>query len=192
MTQEAAVHWQKTFDAIDDWVCMIDLDHHIRQTNAAGEKYFGVPAAEMVGRKICSLSHGSDTPSKDCPFPRMLKSGRRESAAMQFADGRWMLVTVDPIFGVDNRITDAVHITRDVTGEVLAHTGREVLVEELKKALAQLKTLKNLLPICSICKRIRDEEGMWNLPEIYIQRRADVDFSHGLCPRCAKHYHHGP
>ena len=56
----------------------------------------------------------------------------------------------------------------------------------LSDALVEIKTLSGLLPICSGCKKIRDDEGYWQLVEVYIQDRADVEFSHGLCPECAK------
>lgn len=59
-------------------------------------------------------------------------------------------------------------------------------VESLEKSLAKVKTLSGLLPICSSCKKIRDDEGYWNKIEVYISNRANVDFSHGLCPDCAK------
>ena len=57
---------------------------------------------------------------------------------------------------------------------------------ELQDALAQAKTLSGLLPICSSCKRIRDDEGYWAQLETYIQEHSDILFSHGLCPECAK------
>ena len=56
----------------------------------------------------------------------------------------------------------------------------------LSHALAENKTLSGLLPICSKCKKIRDDQGYWQLVEVYIQDRADVEFSHGICPDCAK------
>jgi hypothetical protein len=57
---------------------------------------------------------------------------------------------------------------------------------QLSHALAETKTLGGLLPICSKCNKIRDDEGYWQLVEVYIEDRADVEFSHGLCPDCAK------
>ena len=56
---------------------------------------------------------------------------------------------------------------------------------ELQDAPAQVKTLSGLLPICSSCKKVRDDEGYWNQLEVYIQDHSDVLFSHGLCPECA-------
>jgi len=59
------------------------------------------------------------------------------------------------------------------------------LVIELKKALAKVKTLSGLLPICSHCKKIRDDKGYWNQIEAYIQKHSEAEFSHGMCPECS-------
>lgn len=58
--------------------------------------------------------------------------------------------------------------------------------KELQEALVKVKTLSGLLPICSSCKRIRDDRGYWNQIEMYIRDHSEADFSHGLCPECAK------
>lgn len=57
---------------------------------------------------------------------------------------------------------------------------------ELKEALETVKTLQGILPICSECKKIRDDEGAWNQMEIYISEHSEVQFSHGICPECVK------
>lgn len=57
-------------------------------------------------------------------------------------------------------------------------------VEELKKALAQVKRLEGLLPICSYCKRIRNEQDYWERVDNYISQHANVRFSHNICPEC--------
>jgi hypothetical protein len=56
----------------------------------------------------------------------------------------------------------------------------------LQQALAEVKTLNGLLPICASCKKIRDDQGYWQEVEQYIGSRTDADFSHGLCPECFK------
>jgi hypothetical protein len=62
---------------------------------------------------------------------------------------------------------------------------------ELKIALANVKTLSGLLPICAGCKKIRDDSGYWNQIEFFIRDHSDANFSHGLCPECSKHYFPG-
>ena len=63
---------------------------------------------------------------------------------------------------------------------------KEKLIGELQEALAKVKTLSGLLPICSSCKKIRDDKGYWNQIETYIRERSEADFTHGICPKCAK------
>jgi ligand-binding sensor domain-containing protein len=64
---------------------------------------------------------------------------------------------------------------------------RERLLAELKTAIAEVKTLGGLIPICSSCKKIRDDEGYWNILESYLVKHSDAQFSHGICPECASH-----
>lgn len=59
-------------------------------------------------------------------------------------------------------------------------------LEKLEKALAEVKTLQGILPICANCKKIRDDRGDWVPMEAYLRDRTDADFSHGICPACAK------
>jgi CHASE3 domain sensor protein len=57
---------------------------------------------------------------------------------------------------------------------------------ELQEALANVKTLGGLLPICANCKKIRDDKGYWNQIELFIRDRSNAKFSHGICPDCAR------
>lgn len=56
---------------------------------------------------------------------------------------------------------------------------------ELQNKLKEIQTLRGILPICSSCKKIRDDKGYWNLLESYFKKYSDIDFSHGLCPECS-------
>ena len=77
-------------------------------------------------------------------------------------------------------------IIRDITELKRAHEEREKLISELKKALAEVKTLSGMLPICANCKKIRDDKDYWNRIEIYIGKHSEAEFSHGICPECTK------
>ena len=65
---------------------------------------------------------------------------------------------------------------------------RETVIRELQDALDQVKTLSGLLPICSHCKKIRDDKGYWNQLEDFIQQHSEAEFTHGICPECARKY----
>jgi PAS domain S-box-containing protein len=74
----------------------------------------------------------------------------------------------------------------DITERKRVETEREKLIEELRGALARVKQLSGLLPICASCKRIRDDKGYWTKIEAYIRDHSEAEFSHGLCPDCGK------
>lgn len=66
---------------------------------------------------------------------------------------------------------------------------RQRLVSELRLALNHVQQLQGLLPICAHCKNIRDDEGYWNRIESYFASRLETEFSHSICPECAKKYY---
>ncbi|SLM31979.1 Response regulator receiver protein [Desulfamplus magnetovallimortis] len=71
-----------------------------------------------------------------------------------------------------------------VKARVRTHVNLSQTVKALQEALKKIKTLNGLLPICSSCKKIRDDKGYWNLLEAYIEKRSDASFTHSLCPNC--------
>ncbi|MBN2082305.1 PAS domain S-box protein [bacterium] len=80
-------------------------------------------------------------------------------------------------------------VMTDITERKRAEEERERLITELREALTQIKTLRGLLPICSYCKKIRDDQGYWSQLEAYITEHSEAAFSHGICPDCMqKHF----
>jgi len=61
---------------------------------------------------------------------------------------------------------------------------REKLINELQEALAKIRTLKGLIPICASCKKVRDDKGYWQQVEVYIRDHSEAEFTHGICPGC--------
>ena len=59
-------------------------------------------------------------------------------------------------------------------------------VKELKQALAEVRTLKGIVPICANCKNVRDDQGYWNRVESYLNEHTEADFTHAVCPDCMK------
>ena len=79
-----------------------------------------------------------------------------------------------------------VSLTEEIQERMLIEQERERLIAELRTALAEVKTLSGLLPICCSCKKIRDDTGYWSQIETYLQANSEAEFSHGICPDCAK------
>ena len=62
---------------------------------------------------------------------------------------------------------------------------RSLLINRLQDALEHVRTLSGMLPICSYCKKIRDDKGYWNQLEVYLSEHSDTEFTHSICPDCA-------
>ena len=81
---------------------------------------------------------------------------------------------------------DSIAILVDVTEKVHYEDQQGQLITKLEKALAEVKTLSGLLPICSNCKKIRDGRDYWHQVEEYLHKHSDVVITHGICPDCMK------
>jgi len=99
---------------------------------------------------------------------------------------RHTLITSVPRYDAENNVIGFQGTIRDVTERKQAEEEREKLILELREALSKIKTLSGMLPICSSCKKIRDDKGYWNQIESYIMHHSEAEFSHSICPECAK------
>jgi len=92
--------------------------------------------------------------------------------------------------GLENRVAERTRELHQMNAK-LREEGeeRQKVISELQTALAEVRTLRGILPICSHCKKIRDDNGYWNMLESYIHKHSEADFSHGICPECAKKYY---
>ena len=80
-------------------------------------------------------------------------------------------------------------VVLDITERKTMEEEKNRLVLELRTALDEIETLEGILPICSFCKKIRDEEGKWEQVDVYIHRHSRTAFSHGLCPDCLRQHY---
>ncbi len=114
-----------------------------------------------------------------------------------FTDLSYLMEAID--LGVDQYVLKPVEINRlmaaiDRCAENIAtrnqarryQTERDKLLAELQAALDKVKLLSGFLPICAACKRIRDDQGYWQQIESYIRDHSEAEFSHGICPDCAR------
>lgn len=93
---------------------------------------------------------------------------------------------VRPIFDQKKKLRGRLFHFRDITEKRFAEIQLEKTIVELRQALTEVKTLSGLLPICSSCKKIRDDNGYWNEVENYIRKHSEAEFSHGICPDCMR------
>ena len=125
-------------------------------------------------------------------LPGRLASGPEPTAAGEpilvelDRDGgrRWIEVRVDGLQDRWGEEAGRLFVLRDVSARRRLELERERLIGELRAALAEVRTLQGMLPICANCKRIRDDRGSWSQIENYLRQRAPIEFTHGLCPDC--------
>ena len=96
------------------------------------------------------------------------------------------IVTSRPFLNAQQEVIGIVESFQDITERKLAEDAKEDLINELQKAFEEVNILSGLLPICAVCKNIRDDKGYWNKIESYIRSHSKVEFSHGICPDCAQ------
>lgn len=104
------------------------------------------------------------------------------------ADGatRWLAHVCQPVHDAQGNFLGTRGSNRDITLRKVAEQERERLITELQQALAKVKTLSGMLPVCASCKKIRNDKGYWQQIETYIMENSEAEFSHGICPDCAE------
>ena len=80
-------------------------------------------------------------------------------------------------------------VCRDISDRKKAEKEREELIKRLRESLVEIKTLRGILPLCSFCKKIRNDKGYWEQVDIYISKHFEADISHGICPECLKEHY---
>ena len=175
-------------DNIAIGVSVISPEMKILSLNAMMKKWF--PHIDVSQNSLCFEAF-NDPPGKDicsyCPTVKTLKDGKlHESVTVTPAgDGiRSYRVISSPLFDKDGRIMAAVEMVDDITEHKREEAEREKLINGLKEALAKVKTLSGMLPICASCKKIRDDKGYWSQVETYVSKHTEAVFTSGICPEC--------
>jgi hypothetical protein len=91
-----------------------------------------------------------------------------------------------PLRDRDGRIESIFIAVQDVTENVVSEMRLREKVFQLEEALAKVKLLEGIIPICSYCKKIRDDKESWHQMESYISKHSEASFSHSICPDCHK------
>lgn len=171
-------------------------------TEIDGKSYFRY-MSPMIAKKGCLKCHGHQGykvgairggVSVSVPMAPYLTNQHRQTIAYAFSLGLlWLLGFSGLVWanrGLKNRARERDRAEAELQK---AHDELEKRVRErtadLRKALDDIKTLKGIVPICSHCKKIRDDKGYWSQLEAYVQKHSEAEFSHGICPDCAKEFH---
>ncbi len=150
----------------------------------------GYTLAEALGKNPRILKSGEKGPEAYVELWQTITAGKewRGEFHNKKKNGElyWESASISPIRDLAGRVTHFVAVKEDITARKQNEAERDQLIRDLQDALAHVKTLSGLLPICASCKKIRDDKGYWSQVESYISQHSGATFTHGICPDCIK------
>jgi PAS domain S-box-containing protein len=178
-------------EKVSDLLSRHTPDGIYRYASPASRQLLGYEPEELIGRPVFELFHPDEM-----EFARMTHEQLHRSPApitfthrIRSKSGEYVWCECrlhaerHPESG---EVVEIQAVARDITERKAEQEEREHLIAELKRALESNKVLRGLLSICASCKSIRDENGRWSQIESYIMSRSEAEFSHDLCPACAR------
>jgi PAS domain S-box-containing protein len=167
-----------------DMLCFLDFNGYFRRLNPAWERTLGFTRQELQSKPFIEFVHPDDRQRTLDQNGKVKGGGQALSFENRYLckDGsyKWLHWNAAPDF--DQRVIYSA--ARDVTEQKRAVEEREKLVRELQAALAEVKTLQAILPICSYCRKIRNDENYWESVDAYVMEHTNTKFSHSICPSC--------
>lgn len=167
-----------------DMLCIAHFSGYFQRLNPAWETTLGFSREELQSKRMFDFVHPDDR-ERTLEQNRIVRAGGQ---ALGFEnryvckDGshKWLLWNARA--DMENQVIYSV--ARDITRRKQAEEERERLLKELQDALAEVRELQDILPICMYCKNIRDDANYWQTVEAYISHHTKTRFSHGICPAC--------
>ena len=177
--------YRVVFDALPSLVFVVDDDVRIYECNAAAENLLGAKSLTVLRKRagqVLHCLHATDVP-EGCGRAEFCRNCViRNAVTVAFRGNR-----------VVRRRTRLEILSDDATIEIYALISATPFIYHEKQLvllvvedISELAELRRLIPICSVCKKVRDDTASWLRLENYFQEHWDVDFTHGLCPDCHK------
>ncbi len=186
--EQASAFLGAVVESSEDAIIGTDLTGNIVSWNNGAAQMYGYTAAEVKGRPIHILTPPARPEESPESFSQILSQrqvARYETFHLR-QDGKMIPVSVtrSPMKDSQGRIIGVSAIERNIQQRKQEERERLFLIQELSRTLANIKVLRGLLPICSSCKKIRDDHGYWNQLESYLAEHTEAEFTHGICPEC--------
>jgi PAS domain S-box-containing protein len=185
--QAEAPNLEDRFFALSiDMLCIAHFSGYFKRLNPAWEKTLGFTREELQARPMFEFVHPDDRERTLDQNRRVRTGGQALAFENRYLckDGSYKWLLWNATADVEQQIIYSV--AHDITERRQAQHEREQLLRDLQAALAEVKELKKVLPICMYCKNIRDDEDLWQTVETYISHHTNTRFSHGICPACYK------
>ncbi|MFC1746400.1 PAS domain-containing protein [Candidatus Riflebacteria bacterium] len=179
-------------DAIEGVAFVKDTDGIYQFVNSAFSKYFSVNKNEVIGKNDYFIFPSEVASQLQKNDKRIIQSKTAETVE-ESGEFKGIFFTYRtnkvPLIDEDGEVYGICGIGFDVTQQKKLEEEREKLITQLQKALTEIKTLRGILPLCSFCKKIRDDKGYWEQVDVYIHQHTEADISHGVCPECMKEHY---
>jgi len=181
--------------SLGEGVYVLNANGETTFMNPEAEALLGWTEKELIHKNIHDVVHNRRTNGtpllfEDCEMRKVIETGNRFHSTEELfirKDGALLPVSVFSTPLMENgKVVASVTAFRDISERKRIEKEREILIADLQNALAEIKTLHGIVPICSSCKKIRDDEGAWHQMEEYISAHTDAQFSHGICKDCAR------
>ncbi len=127
--------------------------------------------------------------TENCPLTQILngtKEYTHEISKEKNEKVNHFIVTAKPLLDEKGPILGIVEFFQDITDRKKIESEKEILISRLRESIGKVKLLSGFIPICASCKQIRDDKGYWSQIESYIRDHSEAEFSHSICPECAK------
>ena len=188
--RESEERFRSVAQTASDAIISVDSHGRIVFWNPAAERIFGYANAEVLGQPLSIIVpqrfRRQDADGLEgllAPGVAQLGGPATEAVGLRNNGSEFPIeLSVASWHSGPHRFFTG--IIRDISQRKQAEAERERLILQLQTALADVKTLSGILPICAGCKKIRDDKGFWNQVDTYIQTHSLAKFSHGLCPDC--------
>ncbi|HUB87704.1 MAG TPA: PAS domain S-box protein [Verrucomicrobiae bacterium] len=196
------------FNSANYAIVTTDKEGIVQTFNPAAERLLGYSAKEVIGKATPMLWRDQQEIAEravklSARFGQPVRPTFETTVAKIEMDkidqGEWTFIRKDGsrfpsslvITGLSDTngdLTGYLGFFRDISDRKQYEAEREKLVVELRQALAQVKTLSGLIPICGWCKKIRDDSGYWQSVEQYVHSHSKATFTHGICPTCQEKF----
>jgi PAS domain S-box-containing protein len=187
--RQSEKHYRSLLDESMDPTFSFYADGTYRYVNKAFAKGVGKNTDEIIGHTIWDVFKKDEADKRFAVVEKVFAEGKTVEIEVLVplpSGDTYYLTTANPIFNDSGAVETVICTSKNITQRKLAEMALKKEHDELLKALKEIKTLSGLLPICAACKKIRDDQGYWNQIEGYIQQHSDAQFSHAICPACAK------
>lgn len=170
-------------------ICVKDRDRRYTLVNHKWETITGIKREHALGRTDEDMFPHSVSRQFRLNDEEVMRSGcaREIEETLENGQGKRFFLSIKfPVRGGDGAVEGLCAMITEITARKEAEAERERTINSLQTALTEIRTLRGIVPICASCKRIRNDKGYWERVEAYISKHTEAEFSHGICPNCAK------